>query len=236
MNNSATQLTTVARNANDDAQPTITERDNWLEIINQRNAHAKDYCLKHNESARGQRMGPFYLYEPFRVAYCEVPKIGCTFWKRFVRFLNKDFPSSGNTNIAKPSDLSRHFTHLGGFITTPRVKLGSRSESKLQYMDNSFMFTRDPYSRLWSAYLDKLFLPDFWKYIGIKIIRDERQKPNALSLKCGYDVTIPELVRYLVRHPAFEWHLNQLMKFAIRVERNSSLSESKNHLSRMRNL
>ncbi|WAQ99210.1 CHSTB-like protein [Mya arenaria] len=27
----------------------------------------------------------------------------------------------------------------------------------------SFMFTREPYSRLWSAYIDKFLLPDFWR-------------------------------------------------------------------------
>ena len=205
MCNKAAQQTTVARKTNDDVQPSMTHRDNWLESITQRNDHVKQYCLKHKESTKGQRMGPFYLYEQNHVAYCEVPKIGCTFWKRCMRFLNKDFPY-GNNNITKPSDLSRNFTHFGDFKTTPRFKLGSKDEAKLQNMDNSFMFARDPYGRLWSAYLDKLFLPDFWEYIGIKIIRTERRKPNAISLKCGYDVTFPELVRYLLHHPGFEWH------------------------------
>lgn len=202
------QQRTAARKVNDDAQPMRTERDSWLECMFQRNAHAKDYCFKHNKTAKGPRMGQFYLYEPKRLAYCEVPKVGCTFWKRIMRFINKDFPT--NTTITKPSDISRNFTHLGVFKTTPRFKLGSNKEAKLRNMDNSFMFARDPYSRVWSAYLDKLFLPDFWTYIGINIVRAVRKNPNELSLKCGHDVTFQELMRYLVQHPGFEWHFKPI--------------------------
>ena len=204
----ATQQRTVARIASVDEQPTMTDRDEWLRRITLRNNHTQEYCLKHKESARGQRSGPFYLYEPKHVAYCEVPKTGCTFWKRIMRFLNKDFPS-GNKNITKPSELSRHFTHLGGFKTTPHFKLGSKASPKLQTMDNSFMFAREPYSRLWSAYLDKIYLPDFW-HVGTGIIRTERREPNAMSLKCGYDVTFPEFIRYLVRHPGIDWHFKPI--------------------------
>ena len=86
---------------------------------------------------------------------------------------NKDFPP-GNRNVSRPSDLSRHFIHFGKFETTPRLNLGQKGELLLQKMVNSFMIARDPYSRLWSAYLDKIFLPDFWLYLGRDIVRVER--------------------------------------------------------------
>ena len=199
----------VTKQTNNDSNSTMTERDKSLQRLTQRNYHAHEYCLKHNKSAKSKVNGPFYLYEPKLVAYCEVPKIGCTFWKRLIRFLNKDFPP-GKTNISVPSDLSRQFTHFGSFKTTPHSKFGSAKADKLRNMKNSIMFARDPYSRLWSAYLDKLFLPDFWHYVGIGIIRAERRKPDPMSLKCGYDVTFPEFISYLVGHLGIDWHFKPI--------------------------
>ena len=175
-----------------------------MQTINGRNAQAQQFCLKYPESINGHRKGNFYLYEQNHVAYCEVPKNGCTFWKRILRFLNKDFPP-GSKNISKPSDIPRRFTHLGGFKTTPTFKLGQRDEVKLQKMTNSFIVARDPYSRLWSAYLDKIFLPDFWN-VGQYVVLAERREPKTLSLKCGYDVTFPEFIRFSVRRHSVDSH------------------------------
>ena len=121
-----------------------------------------------------------------------------------MRFLNHDFPSE-NKNISRPSDIPRHFTHLGAFRTTPTFRLGQKDESKLQTIKKSFMFARDPYSRLWSAYLDKIFLPDFWN-IGQNIVRAERRKPTTLSLLCGLDVTFPEFIDFIIRRENVDWH------------------------------
>ena len=182
----------------------VSAREDWLYSMNQRITHAQQYCQNHPDSARGQK-GKFFLYEPNQVAYCLVAKNGCTFWKGIMRFLNKDFPPE-NRNISTPFDLSRHFIHFGQIKTTPRIKMDQKDAAKLHNMVNTFMFTRDPYSRLWSAYLDKLFLPDFWNHIGQKIVRLERQQPTKLSLKCGHDVTFPEFVRYVVKQPNSNGH------------------------------
>ena len=203
--NNSNTLTTH-RHVRDDnaALPNLRTRGDWLDSMNQRVAHVQKYCQQHQESASGQRRGVFYLYEPAKVAYCEVPKNGCTFWKRIIRFLNRDFPP-GKTNISKPSDLSRQFIHFGKFKTTPRLNLDQKGVVILQTMVNSFMTARDPYSRLWSAYLDKIFLPDFWK-MGQNIVRVERPEPKNLSLKCGHDVTFPEFIHYVVQRPNIDFH------------------------------
>ena len=53
------------------------------------------------------------------------------------------------------------------------------------------MFTREPYGKLLSGYVDKLFAPNpyFWKAIGRLIIRKFRKDPSPESLTCGHDVT-----------------------------------------------
>ena len=53
------------------------------------------------------------------------------------------------------------------------------------------MFTREPYSKLLSGYIDKLFAPNpyFWNVIGRFIIQKFRKYPSLRSLECGHDVT-----------------------------------------------
>jgi len=62
-----------------------------------------------------------------------------------------------------------------------------------------FMYARDPYTRMWSAYLDKFVLPDFWAQ-GKRFIRELRPIATAESLKCGHDVTFQEFIRYSFSH------------------------------------
>ena len=46
-----------------------------------------------------------------------------------------------------------------------------------------FMVTRDPFARLWSAYVDKFILPDFWGHTGIYVVRRFRKNPTAVAKK-----------------------------------------------------
>ncbi|KAL8561072.1 hypothetical protein ACOMHN_031016 [Nucella lapillus] len=64
------------------------------------------------------------------------------------------------------------------------------------------MFTRDPYTKLLSGYMDKLFAPNpyFWHHVGKYIVRTFRPKASALSLRCGHDVTFPEFIRYVIEN------------------------------------
>ncbi|XP_076465416.1 uncharacterized protein LOC143297127 [Babylonia areolata] len=63
-----------------------------------------------------------------------------------------------------------------------------------------FFFVREPYGRLLSAYVDKIFSPNviFWNKIGRHIVQEFRSRPSALSLRCGHDVTFAEFIDYVV--------------------------------------
>ena len=161
--------------------------------------HVTLYCLKHTNLYNLAGRGLLYLYEQKRIAFCSVPKVGCSFWKRIIRFLNKDF----QTKVNRPFDITRHYTHFGPFFTTPRFHLEGFSLLKMKY--NLFMFARDPYSRLWSAYLDKLFLPDFWT-LGKYIVSRKRNNATTLSMVCGHDVTFEEFLSFIVEYPNIDLH------------------------------
>nr|KAG5695906.1 hypothetical protein BaRGS_017344 [Batillaria attramentaria] len=62
--------------------------------------------------------------------------------------------------------------------------------------DFRFMFVRDPWSRLWSAYLDKFLLIDFWRTDGQQIVR--RRKVKDASTRCARDVSFKEFVDFVV--------------------------------------
>ncbi|KAK6178012.1 hypothetical protein SNE40_012857 [Patella caerulea] len=59
------------------------------------------------------------------------------------------------------------------------------------------MFVRDPYSRLWSAYLDKFFLPDFWRTYAKNIVLRRHERSLKADI-CHHDVTFEEFLTYVV--------------------------------------
>ncbi|CAC5403707.1 unnamed protein product [Mytilus coruscus] len=64
----------------------------------------------------------------------------------------------------------------------------------------SVLFVRDPYSRLFSGYIDKFLYPNphYWSVYGGNIISKYRKNASVESMQCGYDVTFAEFVEYVV--------------------------------------
>ena len=69
---------------------------------------------------------------------------------------------------------------------------------------------REPYSRLLSAYVDKLWSPNlhFWRVLGRNLVRELRPNASRASLHCGHDVTFPEFIRYFIDGHAREVRIN----------------------------
>ncbi|XP_076454447.1 uncharacterized protein LOC143289333 [Babylonia areolata] len=62
------------------------------------------------------------------------------------------------------------------------------------------MFVRNPYSRMFSAFVDKAFAPNptFWQLWGVPAITRYRRNADPESLRCGHDVTFAEVLAYAV--------------------------------------
>ncbi|KAL8582349.1 hypothetical protein ACOMHN_037106 [Nucella lapillus] len=87
-------------------------------------------------------------------------------------------------------------------------RLGIKKTRNLTKIKNvRFIFVREPYSRLLSAYTDKLFCPNtvFWA-VGRYIVKKFRPNPSNLSLACGHDVTFPEFIRYFIHSQQTRQH------------------------------
>lgn len=63
------------------------------------------------------------------------------------------------------------------------------------------MFTRDPYNRLFSFYVDKMLAPNpyFWKSVGVEVAYLTRQIRREKNKRlCGHDATFPEFIKYVI--------------------------------------
>lgn len=157
--------------------------------------HARNICSSNLDDKFWKDLQPtghIWVYKPLRVYYCITPKAGCTYWKRVLRFLSGDFPK--DKNVQAPSDIDRDYVHYGKIENLNQRPMTHPVIRTLMSAGNSFMVARNPYSRLWSAYIDKLFLPDFWRTDAKYIVK--RQRPNATEFEkqCPRDVSFQEFL------------------------------------------
>ncbi|XP_025092476.1 carbohydrate sulfotransferase 11-like [Pomacea canaliculata] len=153
------------------------------------------------QDIRGQsKMAGVFTHAPSRVAYCFVPKVGCTFWIRVFSFLNN---FTGEAGLVKsPWELRRYAVH-----NNPHSH-GQMWEAVAQEVQDymRFLFVRHPFSRLWSAYLDKLYLPDFWREVGVPAVAKLRDSnATAKAKRCGSDVTFREFLEYSLEAKEPHW-------------------------------
>ncbi|CAL1543508.1 unnamed protein product, partial [Lymnaea stagnalis] len=69
-----------------------------------------------------------------------------------------------------------------------------------------FMFVREPYSRLWSAWIDKFWLPDFWMLEAIRLGVALNLPREAVA--CPKNITFPLFLKYITL-PGDPMALNQ---------------------------
>ena len=130
-----------------------------------------------------------------KLIYCSIEKTGSTFWKRILHVIG------GWGNTTNPMDIltADADTKNGGFKT---MKNHSMTEVK-RVVGNStnIMFVRDPFTRLFSGWLDKFYStnPYYWNLLGREIIKQQRKNATAVSKTCGHDVTFSEFLIYVVK-------------------------------------
>ena len=119
--------------------------------------------------------------------YCPLLKVGSTFFRRlfFAMEHNMEIKSPFDIGISRALDAKR----------TTLSKINPEDRKWLEENATAIMWVRDPYARLLSGYVDKLFAPNpyFWNVIGGHIISSHR--PGGAEGKCFHDVTFPEFIK-----------------------------------------
>ncbi|XP_076467593.1 carbohydrate sulfotransferase 12-like [Babylonia areolata] len=102
----------------------------------------------------------FFVSSVHKLVYCSVEKVGSSFWKRAFRVLNSVEPPK---SLFRQSGLTSH-------VDNENITFENKSTQWQQnQLDSSlkFLFVRDPFSRTFSGYMDKIFLPFFQTYVQI---------------------------------------------------------------------
>ncbi|XP_071090259.1 carbohydrate sulfotransferase 11-like [Haliotis cracherodii] len=160
------------------------------QIYKERLQYVKSEC----RNSKNGLVAKVFRHDNLHLAYCPVAKVGSTFWKRVFIFLHND---TGTIPVKSPFDIPRAFVHYGKKNKTQVSPLDEFTKKTIFGNYTRFMFARDPYSRLWSAYLDKFFLPDFWRSFALHITR-QRHDSTIEARKCGSDVSFREFLQYVV--------------------------------------
>lgn len=127
--------------------------------------------------------------------YCPVEKVASTFMRRFMYTLKQ---RNKTRTMASPFDVPVDVALDYEFDTLRTLFY----EGITDFVDSStkVLLARDPYSRLFAAYIDKLLVPNYyyWKKWAAPAISAYRMSPSAQALKCGHDVTFTEFLKYVV--------------------------------------
>ncbi|KAJ0056315.1 hypothetical protein NL108_004609 [Boleophthalmus pectinirostris] len=132
-----------------------------------------------------------YVEDRYKLLYCEVPKAGCSNWKRTLMVL------AGIASDAR--SLSHDTVHYKNHLK----KLDSFDYSGIMRRLQTYtkvVFAREPMERLVSAYRDKFENPNkhYHTVYGRPIIAKYRTHPSPEALSSGDGVTFTEFVQYLL--------------------------------------
>eukprot|EP00061_Rhincodon_typus_P004672 g23145.t1 len=138
-----------------------------------------------------QQVSRIWVEDRYRLLYCEVPKAGCSNWKRVLMVLGGQAQTTAQIEH-QAAHYSNSLRRLDSF-DREGVRLRLRTYTKL-------LFVREPLERLVSAFRDKFERPNayYQPLFGSAIIARYRPNATVQAVRTGSGVTFPEFVRYLL--------------------------------------
>ncbi|XP_006876285.1 PREDICTED: carbohydrate sulfotransferase 13 [Chrysochloris asiatica] len=171
-------------------------RSPLAELHRQRRDLLRSACKRHTRRQRllqPEDLRHVLVDDTNGLLYCYVPKVACTNWKRVLLAL------SGRAR-GDPRDIPAHEAHAPGLLPS----LAEFSPAEVNRRLNAyltFLFVRDPFERLASAYRNKFARPyhaEFQRRFGTRIVRRLRPRARPEALARGHDVRFAEFLAYLL--------------------------------------
>ena len=123
----------------------------------------------------------YYFSSRYNFSYCKVHKAGGTFWTQVFAILQK----GATADVFRLSKLDVHLQLM------PVVK--STYEMVTKHDSRTVLVSRDPYTRLFSAFIDKLFLPISYP-VAVGIVKRQRKTKDS----CANDITFEEFLTDII--------------------------------------
>ena len=141
-----------------------------------------DITVLQNGTNRKPKANQVYFVSPeYNFTFCNVPKAGSTFWAQAFYLFQKGY------------NMSRQIFGLSGLaIHSGKLKTLSLAIVKKLHLP-SVLVSRDPYARLFSAYVDTMFVPSPMYHIGVEILNRQRYSAGN-KVKCANDITFEEFL------------------------------------------
>ncbi|XP_068613700.1 carbohydrate sulfotransferase 8-like [Brachionichthys hirsutus] len=164
-------------------------------IFEARRQLMKEICAKYKSSisrtVTRHHVKHLYVEDKYKLLYCQVPKAGCSNWKRTLMVLAGQAPNA--------QSIKHDTVHYGHHLKT----LDSFGRQGIMHRLKTYtkvIFVREPLERMVSAYRDKFENPNnyYHSLFGKPIISKYRANPSRAALKTGSGVTFKEFVQYLL--------------------------------------
>ncbi|XP_052237478.1 carbohydrate sulfotransferase 12-like isoform X4 [Dreissena polymorpha] len=147
-----------------------------LEELERRSRHLNTTCLNNdllNATTREKKAKVLFLSKVYNVACCKVPKAGSTFWTIFFAVLD-----NGVEFGKKLLGENRGTIHKGQYTFFSSFKYVKSKKYP------TILPARDPYSRLFSAFIDKIYLLVRFNYnYAILSIQNKSVCPTDVSFQ-----------------------------------------------------
>ncbi|XP_004692256.1 PREDICTED: carbohydrate sulfotransferase 13, partial [Condylura cristata] len=162
----------------------------------QRRYQLRQACARHTRRQRllqPEDLRHVLVDDAHGLLYCYVPKVACTNWKRVLLALSGGGPRD-------PLAIPAHEAHAPGRLPSLADFSPAEINRRLRaYL--AFLFVRDPFERLASAYRNKFARPysaAFQRRYGTRIVRRLRPGAHPDALARGHDVRFAEFLAYLL--------------------------------------
>ncbi|XP_015719745.1 carbohydrate sulfotransferase 9-like [Coturnix japonica] len=169
--------------------------EDWLTVQRDRRNTLASVCQKNNliklESKLDSHVASqIFVEHKHKFTYCEVPKVGCSNWKRTIFILQEGL------NV-EASEIQHDHIHRTSLIKRLSAYPPGEQEEFLNSYTN-VMFTRHPLERLVSAYRDKLlhFEPYYSATVANRIKAMFRKSKNSTE-----KVSFQEFVSFITAVP-----------------------------------
>ena len=144
--------------------------------------------LLHNGSYIGRNSTIYYFSKKYNFAYCKVPKGGSTFWTQTFTVL-----MYGTSHAKEIFNKPRTKVH-----STLQKELTLNFQNIVQQNTESILVSRNPYSRLYSAFIDKAYLP-LMTSIATQALTFAAQASGDMTPKiCPNVVTFEQFVSWVI--------------------------------------